>query len=227
MFYCPGCQGGLGPTDDGRPQAPLGVQPWCGALPPLVLKGTARKGSACRRAVLRWSSTAPAREEHDPWHPASTPTSVSRTTPEQAMEFYRTVFGGELVVSTFGEFGDSRPERRQRSCTRSSRPRAATRSWRPTPRRGCPTSSGSTITVSLSGDDGDELRGYWDGSPRVAPSACRSRSRCGATSSAAHRPVRHRLARQHLRAAVREMRRPGDPSPKCVAPADGPARPRR
>ena len=24
MFYCPGCQGGLGPTDDGRPQAPLG-----------------------------------------------------------------------------------------------------------------------------------------------------------------------------------------------------------
>jgi len=26
MFYCPGCQGGLGPTDDGRPQAPLGSQ---------------------------------------------------------------------------------------------------------------------------------------------------------------------------------------------------------
>jgi endonuclease-8 len=24
MFYCPGCQGGLGPSDDGRPQAPLG-----------------------------------------------------------------------------------------------------------------------------------------------------------------------------------------------------------
>ncbi|NUO34751.1 MAG: Fpg/Nei family DNA glycosylase [Dermatophilaceae bacterium] len=24
MFYCPGCQGGLGPTDDGRRQAPLG-----------------------------------------------------------------------------------------------------------------------------------------------------------------------------------------------------------
>lgn len=25
MFYCPACQGGLGPTDDGRPQAPLGA----------------------------------------------------------------------------------------------------------------------------------------------------------------------------------------------------------
>lgn len=24
MFYCPSCQGGLGPTDDGRPQRPLG-----------------------------------------------------------------------------------------------------------------------------------------------------------------------------------------------------------
>jgi endonuclease-8 len=24
MFYCPGCQGGLAPTDDGRPQRPLG-----------------------------------------------------------------------------------------------------------------------------------------------------------------------------------------------------------
>lgn len=27
MFYCPTCQGGLGPTDDGRPQRPLGAGP--------------------------------------------------------------------------------------------------------------------------------------------------------------------------------------------------------
>ena len=27
MFYCPSCQGGLGPTDDGRPQRPLGSSP--------------------------------------------------------------------------------------------------------------------------------------------------------------------------------------------------------
>ncbi|GAA6525411.1 DNA-formamidopyrimidine glycosylase family protein [Intrasporangium sp. DVR] len=26
MFYCPSCQGGLGPTDDGRPQHPLGSE---------------------------------------------------------------------------------------------------------------------------------------------------------------------------------------------------------
>lgn len=27
MFYCPTCQGGIGPTDDGRPQSPLGAEP--------------------------------------------------------------------------------------------------------------------------------------------------------------------------------------------------------
>ena len=27
MFYCPSCQGGLAPTDDGRPQRPLGSSP--------------------------------------------------------------------------------------------------------------------------------------------------------------------------------------------------------
>jgi endonuclease-8 len=26
MFYCPGCQGGFGPTDDGRPQRPRGAE---------------------------------------------------------------------------------------------------------------------------------------------------------------------------------------------------------
>jgi endonuclease VIII len=30
MFYCPACQGGLGPTDDGRPQRPLGTTPVAG-----------------------------------------------------------------------------------------------------------------------------------------------------------------------------------------------------
>lgn len=31
MFYCPSCQGGLGPTDDGRPQRPLGSETSRGA----------------------------------------------------------------------------------------------------------------------------------------------------------------------------------------------------
>ena len=33
MFYCPGCQGGLAPTDEGRPQSPLGTNARMG--PPL------------------------------------------------------------------------------------------------------------------------------------------------------------------------------------------------
>lgn len=28
MFYCPTCQGGLGPTDDGAPMAPIGARKW-------------------------------------------------------------------------------------------------------------------------------------------------------------------------------------------------------
>ncbi len=31
IFYCPACQGGLAPTDDGRPQAPLGARQGRGA----------------------------------------------------------------------------------------------------------------------------------------------------------------------------------------------------
>jgi endonuclease-8 len=41
MFYCPRCQGGLGPTDDGRPQRPLGSSPTAGTRAPTV-DGAAR-----------------------------------------------------------------------------------------------------------------------------------------------------------------------------------------
>ncbi len=45
----------------------------------------------------------------------------------EAMEFYKSVFGGELVINTFGDFG-SRPRARPKptsSCTPSSKPRPA------------------------------------------------------------------------------------------------------
>jgi len=44
MFYCPRCQGGLGPTDDGRPQRPLGSSPTAGTRAPTV-DGAARLSS--------------------------------------------------------------------------------------------------------------------------------------------------------------------------------------
>ena len=51
-----------------------------------------------------------------------------RDNAREAMEFYTSVFGGELNVSTFGDCRPARTRpRRTRSCTRSSRPRRATR----------------------------------------------------------------------------------------------------
>jgi PhnB protein len=79
-----------------------------------------------------------------------------------AMEFYQSVFGGELVVSTFGEYGDSGPAADQIMHAQLETPSGYTLMASDTP-EGMPYESGSAITVSLSGDDSSELRGYWDG----------------------------------------------------------------
>ena len=79
-----------------------------------------------------------------------------------AMEFYRSVFGGELTVSTFGEFGQSGPSADNVMHAQLETPSGYTIMASDTP-EGMPYDSGSSITVSLSGDDGDELRRYWNG----------------------------------------------------------------
>ncbi|MBW9208940.1 VOC family protein [Mumia sp. zg.B21] len=82
-----------------------------------------------------------------------------------AMEFYRSVFGGELTLSTFSEFdptvgtgtgaGDGIMHGQLEA------PNGMVLMGADTP----PEMSGPTPngTVSLSGDDESELRGYWDG----------------------------------------------------------------
>jgi len=79
-----------------------------------------------------------------------------------AMEFYRSVFGGELTVSTFGEFGDNGPSADNVMHAQLETPSGYTIMASDTP-EGMPYEAGSAITVSLSGDDGDELRRYWNG----------------------------------------------------------------
>jgi len=78
-----------------------------------------------------------------------------------AMEFYRTVFGGELAVSTFGEYGDTGPSADNVMHAQLETPSGFTIMASDTP-EGMPYESGTAITVSLSGDDADELRGYWE-----------------------------------------------------------------
>ena len=80
----------------------------------------------------------------------------------QAMEFYKDVFGGELTVNTFGEFGtqDSRDtDKIMHSQLETDRGFTLMASDTPS---GMERTPGDNITISLSGEDGGELRGYWE-----------------------------------------------------------------
>jgi PhnB protein len=84
-----------------------------------------------------------------------------KDTAREAMEFYQSVFGGDLNVSTFGEFGSEGPEANGVMHAQLESPSGFTLMASDTP-PGMPYEPGTSISVSLSGDDGDELRGYWD-----------------------------------------------------------------
>ena len=79
----------------------------------------------------------------------------------EAMEFYQQVFGGTLRVNTFGEFGTEGPDAEKVMHAQLETPSGFTLMASDTP-AGMERHPGDTITVSLSGDDRDELRGYWD-----------------------------------------------------------------
>jgi PhnB protein len=80
----------------------------------------------------------------------------------EAMEFYRSVFGGELTIATFGEFGGGDPavaDKVMHANLHTSADYTLMGSDRPP---GMPFTQGNNITVSLSGDEGDGLREYWE-----------------------------------------------------------------
>ena len=83
-------------------------------------------------------------------------------TARQALEFYRSVFGGELTLSTFGEMGAAdAPDADKIMHAMLETTSGFTLMGADTP-SGMTFEPGARITVSLSGDDGDELRGYWE-----------------------------------------------------------------
>jgi PhnB protein len=80
----------------------------------------------------------------------------------QAMEFYKNVFGGELTFNTFGEYGDANaPEANQIMHGQLETPSGFTLMGADTP-PGMEFKPGTNFAVSLSGEDADELRGYWE-----------------------------------------------------------------
>ena len=83
-------------------------------------------------------------------------------TARQAAEFYRDVFGGELSVMTFGEAGAAdAPHADQVMHAQLTSPSGYTLMLADTP-PGTDHVPGNDMAISLSGDDADELRGYWD-----------------------------------------------------------------
>ncbi|KAA1419861.1 VOC family protein [Mumia zhuanghuii] len=81
----------------------------------------------------------------------------------QAMEFYAAVLGGDLRVSTFGEYDATSDPARSDGVMHAQleAPGGLVLMGADTPpEMGEPTTNG---TVSLSGEDEAELRGYWDG----------------------------------------------------------------
>ncbi len=77
----------------------------------------------------------------------------------QAFEFYREVFGGNLTLSTFGEFGQSEGgDLIMHGALETDKGLHLMGADTPP---GMERREGSAITISLSGDD-PELRGYWD-----------------------------------------------------------------
>lgn len=86
-----------------------------------------------------------------------------RDTAREAMEFYRTVFGGELTLSTFAELGasDDPAEGNKIMHAQLETPGGLVLMGSDTP-SSMDYSPGGSVSVSLSGDDAAELTGYWE-----------------------------------------------------------------
>lgn len=87
-----------------------------------------------------------------------------RGTAREAITFYQSVLGGELTLSTFGEFqmaqDPSQADLVMHSQLTTDGGLVLMASDTPD---GMDLTVGSNVSISLSGDDEAEIRGYWDG----------------------------------------------------------------
>jgi PhnB protein len=86
-----------------------------------------------------------------------------RDTAKEAMEFYQSVFGGELATSSFAEFqaSDDPAEQDKIMHSQLSTEAGLVLMASDTPNR-MEYNPGNNYSISLSGEDEAELRGYWD-----------------------------------------------------------------
>jgi len=86
-----------------------------------------------------------------------------RDTAREAMTFYQTVFGGELVINTFKEYGASEDPSEADKVMHAmlEAENGITFMASDTP-NAMEYTTGTNISMSLSGDNDAELRGYWE-----------------------------------------------------------------
>jgi PhnB protein len=80
----------------------------------------------------------------------------------EALEFYREVLGGELNVNTFGDFGNDAGGDADKIMHGQLETSAGFTLMAADNPPGQDYNPGNNFAVSLSGDDGDQLRGYWE-----------------------------------------------------------------
>ena len=85
-----------------------------------------------------------------------------RDTARQAMEYYQSVFGGELRMNTFAEFHASEDPAEQDKIMHSMLEAGDLILMGADTPNGMEYTPAAGISVSLSGDDEAVLRGYWD-----------------------------------------------------------------
>ncbi|GAA3515378.1 VOC family protein [Aeromicrobium panaciterrae] len=87
-----------------------------------------------------------------------------RDNAKEAAEFYHSVFGGELEINTFGDTPGMADASEADLVMHASivTPKGLTLFLADTPAH-LEHHPGDNIQISLSGEDEDELRGYWDG----------------------------------------------------------------
>ena len=79
----------------------------------------------------------------------------------EAMEFYERALGGQLTISTFGEYGTEDPAIKDQTMHAQLETDRGFTLMASDTAPGMEHRPGNNMAISLSGEDGDELRGYW------------------------------------------------------------------
>ncbi|HEY7222729.1 MAG TPA: VOC family protein [Micromonosporaceae bacterium] len=80
----------------------------------------------------------------------------------EALEFYRDVFGGELRLSTFGQYGTDDPNYTDKIMHGILQTPSGYTLMASDTGPGMTVTAGTNVVCSISGDDADELHQYWD-----------------------------------------------------------------